>query len=51
MTSYGLSVTKAAFAASLLRPAPAPVPRDEIARSHVLIHSALRECSPTNVEV
>ncbi|KAK5018154.1 hypothetical protein LTR39_001145 [Cryomyces antarcticus] len=50
MAAHHIAIAKASLAASLLRPDPTPVPRDEITRFHALLESALTQCSPPNVQ-
>lgn len=51
MTSHGVVILKAAFAACLLRPDPTSVPRDEISVFHISLERALSHCSPANIQV
>ncbi|KAJ5575647.1 RNA polymerase II large subunit CTD [Penicillium sp. DV-2018c] len=51
MENHQLVVSKAAFAARLLRPDPTTVPRDEISAFHTLLERVLSHCSPTNVQI
>jgi len=51
MASHQIAIAKATFAASLLRPDPKPVSRDDIAHFHALLVAVSIECSPTNIQV
>lgn len=51
MASHQIAIAKATFAASLLRPDPIPVPRDDIAQFHTLLSAVSTQCSPTNIQV
>ncbi|KAJ5146415.1 RNA polymerase II large subunit CTD [Penicillium bovifimosum] len=51
MENHQLVVSKAAFAARLLRPDPTTVPRDEISAFHTSLERVLSHCSPTNVQI
>lgn len=51
MASHQFAVAKATFAAGLLRPDPVSVSREEIARFHELLASAVKQCSAPNVQV
>lgn len=51
MASHQLAIAKAALSASLLRPDPTSVGREEIANFHALLDSAVARCSPPNVQV
>jgi hypothetical protein len=51
MTTHGVVILKAAFAACLLRPDPTSVPRDEISAFHICLEHALSHCSPANIQV
>ncbi|KFY35441.1 hypothetical protein V494_05897 [Pseudogymnoascus sp. VKM F-4513 (FW-928)] len=50
MASHQIAIAKATFAASLLRPDPIPVPRDDIAQFHTLLGAVSTQCSPTNIQ-
>ncbi|KAJ5469969.1 hypothetical protein N7530_007326 [Penicillium desertorum] len=50
MTTHGVVILKAAFAACLLRPDPTSVPRDEISAFHTSLERALSHCSPANIQ-
>ncbi|OBT95848.2 hypothetical protein VE01_06118 [Pseudogymnoascus verrucosus] len=50
MASHQIAIAKATFAASLLRPDPVPVPRDDIAQFHTLLGVVSTQCSPTNIQ-
>ncbi|OBT40611.1 hypothetical protein VE00_08035 [Pseudogymnoascus sp. WSF 3629] len=51
MASHQIAIAKATFAASLLRPDPIPVPRDDITQFHTLLGAVSTQCSPTNIQV
>ena len=52
MTSqYQVIIAKASLAATLLRPDPIAVPREEIAQFHLLLDKAITQCSPSNIQV
>ncbi|ELR08874.1 hypothetical protein VC83_01767 [Pseudogymnoascus destructans] len=50
MASHQIAIAKATFAASLLRPDPVPVPRDDVAQFHTLLGAVSTQCSPTNIQ-
>ncbi|CAG8900290.1 unnamed protein product [Penicillium egyptiacum] len=50
MTTHGVVILKAAFAACLLRPDPTSVPHDEISAFHTSLERALSHCSPANIQ-
>jgi hypothetical protein len=51
MASHQLAIAKASFSAGLLRPDPTSLSREDIARFHSLLSSALIQCTPINVQV
>jgi hypothetical protein len=51
MASHHLTIAKATFAASLLRPDVTKVDRNEVPHFHTLLHAAMLECSPANIQV
>ncbi|KAL5350533.1 hypothetical protein ACLOAV_004102 [Pseudogymnoascus australis] len=50
MASHQIAIAKATFSASLLRPDPIQVPRDDIAQFHTLLAAVSTQCSPTNIQ-
>jgi hypothetical protein len=46
-----LTVAKATFAASLLRPDVTKVTRDEVPQFQSLLEAAMSKCSPSNIQV
>lgn len=50
-SSPQLAIAKASLMAALLRPDPTACSRDEIEHFHVLLNSAIAQCSPDNVQV
>ncbi|OBT68887.1 hypothetical protein VE03_02151 [Pseudogymnoascus sp. 23342-1-I1] len=50
MASHQIAIAKATFSASLLRPDPIQVPRDDIAQFHTLLGAVSTQCSPTNIQ-
>lgn len=51
MAAHNLTVAKATFAASLLRPDVTQLGREEAARFHVLFEDTIRRGSRTNIQV
>jgi len=51
MASHQIAIAKASFAASLLRPDPLSVARDEINNFQAILDDAVSRCSPSNVQV
>jgi len=51
MASHQIAIAKASFSASLLRPDPTSVPRDDIAAFHSALDRALSRCSSANIQV
>ena len=51
MTSHHLTIAKATFAASLLRPDVTKVNRDELPHFHNLLETTVLECTPSNIQV
>lgn len=51
MTSHHLTIAKATFAASLLRPDVTKVNRDELPHFHHLLETAMLKCTPSNIQV
>ncbi|KAI9884978.1 MAG: kinase subunit of RNA polymerase II carboxy-terminal domain kinase I [Watsoniomyces obsoletus] len=51
MASHQLAIAKAALSASLLRPDPVSISRDEISTFHSLLEAALTRCSPPNIQL
>ena len=51
MASHHLTIAKATFAASLLRPDVTKLNRDEVPQFHALLEAATLQCSPSNVQV
>ncbi|KAL8373397.1 hypothetical protein RB599_000563 [Gaeumannomyces hyphopodioides] len=49
-SSPQLTIAKASLLASLLRAEPTACSRDEIEHFHMLLHSAIAQCSPANVQ-
>ncbi|KAJ5318019.1 hypothetical protein PENANT_c004G07771 [Penicillium antarcticum] len=50
MASHQIAIAKASFTASLLRPDPTSVHRDEIASFHTFLERALSHCSAENIQ-
>ncbi|KAG9244527.1 hypothetical protein BJ878DRAFT_534519 [Calycina marina] len=50
MASHQLAIAKATFSASLLRPDPTAVSRDEVAKLHSFLTAVVLQCSPINVQ-
>jgi hypothetical protein len=51
MNSHHLTIAKATFAASLLRPGSTTARKDELPEFHQLLEKAMLKCSPSNVQV
>lgn len=51
MAAHQLAIAKAALSASLLRPDPTSLSRDEIAEFHSRLDKALSHCTPNNIQV
>ena len=51
MTTHHLTVAKATFAASLLRPDVTKVNRDEVPHFHALLEAVMLKCTPSNIQV
>lgn len=49
--AHYVAISKASFAAGLLRPNPTSVSREDIAHFHALLDAVIVECSPANVQV
>lgn len=51
MASPELAIAKASLSAALLRNEPKACERDDIEHFHALLHRAIAQCSPANVQV